>query len=186
MNDEPTITCPECGNEENFHFNYDRSKPDHPIEEILCNECGTYFNEKTNMIKIYLDDIRTPNDPTWTVVRSYNEFIDKINEVGLDSIDQISLDHDLGDTAMKEYYNNVSPNYTLNYENITEKTGMDCVKWLVDLCLDNNLTLPLMTVHSANPIGSANMMGYINNFLMNTKRPQNCVRVKIPHTIKKD
>lgn len=45
MNDEPTITCPECGNEENFHFNYDWSKPDRPIEDILCNECGTYFKE---------------------------------------------------------------------------------------------------------------------------------------------
>lgn len=138
------------------------------------------------MRKIYLDDVRTPEDSTWTVVRNYNEFIDVIEEFGLDTIDQISLDHDLGDSAMKEYFNNVHPNYCLNYDNITEKTGMDCVKWLVELCLDNNLTLPLITVHSANPIGSANMMGYINNFFMNTKRPQNCVRVKIPHTIKRD
>ncbi len=138
------------------------------------------------MRKIYLDDVRIPEDPTWTVVRNYDEFIDAVEEFGLDTIDQISLDHDLGDTAMIEYYNNVSPNYTLNYENITEKTGMDCVKWLVELCLDNNLTLPLITVHSANPIGSANMMGYINNFFMNTRAPQTCVRVKIPHTTKRD
>ena len=144
---------------------------------------------------IYLDDVRTPVSPNnalvngvpeWTVVRSYDEFVSKINEVGLENIELISLDHDLGDSAMKEWLHGVVRNYAINYDNITEKTGMDCVKWLVELCLDNNLTLPLITVHSANPIGSANMMGYINNFFMNTKRPQNCVRVKIPHTIKRD
>jgi len=168
-------TCSVCGE-------YQRTS-------ALCHHLNNLIPEdtnKTNMIKIYLDDVRIPIDPTWTVVRSYNEFIDKINEVGLDSVDQISLDHDLGDTAMKEYYNNVSPNYTLNYENITEKTGMDCVKWLIELCLDNDLKLPLTIVHSANPIGSANMMGYINNFLMNTRTAQTCIRVRIPHTIKQD
>ena len=41
---------------------------------------------------------------------------------------------------------------------------------------------PKVLVHSANPIGSANMMGYINNFLMNETQPQTCVRVNIPHT----
>ncbi len=42
---------------------------------------------------------------------------------------------------------------------------------------------PQITTHSANPIGSANIMGYINNFLMNEGQPQNCVRVQIPHTV---
>jgi hypothetical protein len=26
-------------------------------------------------------------------------------------------------------------------------------------------------------------MGYINNFLMNEGKPQNCIRVQIPHTV---
>ena len=73
------------------------------------------------IIRIYLDDIRTPSSPNnewiegiaeWTVVRSYDEFVEKVKEVGLENIHLISLDHDLGDTAMKEYYENVSPNYT--------------------------------------------------------------------------
>ena len=50
---------------------------------------------------------------------------------GLEKYETISLDHDLGDTAMNEYYNNVHPNYTLDYNNITEKTGLDCCKFLV-------------------------------------------------------
>ena len=68
---------------------------------------------------IYLDDVRTPHqlidDVEWTVVRSYDEFVSKVEELGLENIEMVSLDHDLGDTAMKEYFNNVSPNYTLDY-----------------------------------------------------------------------
>lgn len=154
------------------------------------------------MIRIYLDDVRTPiNDniegvEDWIVVRSYDEFVEKVKEVGLESIHLISLDHDLGDTAMKEYFENVSPNYSLDYSNIKEKTGYDCAKWLVDHYYDNYVTqesrsekrqsgivFPRIYTHSANPIGSANIMGYINNFWMNEGQPQSCIRVQIPHTV---
>jgi hypothetical protein len=145
---------------------------------------------------IYLDDIRTPIDNKWTVVRDYNEFVAAVKEIGLDNIETISLDHDLGDTAMQEYYNNVSPNYTLDYSNITEKTGMDCAKWLVEhwyevnktedadirrMRISKSINFPEILTHSANPIGSANIMGYVNNFYKNIYHPQICVRVKIPH-----
>jgi hypothetical protein len=147
------------------------------------------------MKKIYLDDIRTPIDSTWTLVRNYSEFVQRVEEIGLTNITEISLDHDLGDSAMQEYFTNVSPNYTLNYDNISEKTGYDCAKWLVehyyqcnpDLPGDrfarrnNEFKFPKVYTHSANPIGSANIMGYINNFLMNEARPQTCVRVQIKH-----
>lgn len=158
--------------------------------------------------RIYLDDIRTPISPNnawvdgiqeWTVVRSYEEFVSKVNEIGLNNIELISLDHDLGDTAMSEYYNNVSPNYKLDYNNIDEKTGYDAAKFLVNLFYslnenrinmsrgekkrDKNFYFPRVVVHSANPIGSANIMGYINNFLMNEGQPQDCVRVNIEHYV---
>lgn len=155
--------------------------------------------EETKLpIRIYLDDVRTPIEQDWIVVRSYQEFKDKVMEIGLKNIHMISLDHDLGDSAMSEYFTNVSPNYKLDYTNITEKTGMDCTKWLVNLFYDENpkriemsrfdkrnvpIKFPAVYVHSANPIGSANMMGYINNFFMNEGEPQNCVRVQIPHTV---
>jgi len=151
--------------------------------------------------RIYLDDVRTPiEDPNfsktdWVIVRSYDEFTAKVKEIGLESISMISLDHDLGDTAMKEYFENVSPNYKLDYDNIQEKTGYDCAKWLVDHYYDNyetqesrsekksrGIIFPRVYTHSANPIGSANIMGYINNFLMNEGQPQTCVRSNIPHT----
>jgi hypothetical protein len=49
--------------------------------------------------------------------------------------------------------------------------------------MNEKIPLPQIYVHSANPIGSANMMGYINNYLMNCRLPQTCVRVQINHTI---
>ena len=99
-------------------------------------------------------------------------------------------------SAMKEYYDNVSPNYTLDYNNIEEKTGYDAAKFLVALFHNTNearfnmsrsdrkankFVFPIVYVHSANPIGSANIMGYLNNFYMNEGQAQTCVRVRIPH-----
>ena len=37
------LKCPKCGEEENLHFNYDYSKPDTPVIDVLCNECGEFF-----------------------------------------------------------------------------------------------------------------------------------------------
>lgn len=150
------------------------------------------------MVKIYLDDVRTPVDPEWIVVRDYGEFARKIEEIGLSNIDVISLDHDLDPSSMKEYFNNVSPNYQLDYNNITKKTGYHCAKWLVShfyktnpswieenrfIKKGNKAPFPTVYVHSANPIGSANIMGYINNFLMNENQAQTCIRVDIEHYI---
>jgi hypothetical protein len=134
------------------------------------------------MKKVYLDDIRTPVDKDWIIVRDYDGFVSKVKEVGLENIELISLDHDLGDTAMAEWHRNVYHNYTLDYNNITEKTGMDCAKWLVDEWLEGAPVVDVV-VHSANAIGSANIMGYINNYRHVSRLPQNCVRVQINHTV---
>ena len=133
--------------------------------------------------RIYLDDIRTPVDLDWIVSRNYDQFVAVIQFYGLENIETISLDHDLGDTAMVEYYSNVQPNYSLDYSNITEKTGYDCCKFLVEESLATNQPIPQVYIHSANPIGSGNMMGYINNYYKNCKQEHKCVQVQIPHTI---
>jgi hypothetical protein len=138
---------------------------------------------KKEKMRLYLDDVRTPKDTDWEVVRSYDEFVAHIRLHGLENYELMSLDHDLGDTAMNEYYNNVHPNYTLDYSNIKEKTGMDCAKFLVAESMTKGIPLPAIYVHSANPIGSDNIMGYINNYFMNCRLPQGCIRVKIEHTI---
>lgn len=138
---------------------------------------------KTEKKKLYLDDVRTPIHEDWTVVRNYDEFVSQIKKWGLNSFEVISLDHDLGEGAMVEYYTNVKNNNTLDYSNIEEKTGMDCCRFLISESMNQKIPLPQIYVHSANPIGSANMMGFINNYLMNCGLPQKCVSVKIDHTI---
>lgn len=134
-------------------------------------------------VKIYLDDVRIPTEDDWLVAKDYHEFVSLIETYGLNNIELISLDHDLGDTAMVEYYNNVKDNYTLDYGNIREMTGYDCCKFLVDYSMDNSVPLPLIRVHSANPIGSHNMMGYINNYLKNCHLPLTCIHKNVEHII---
>lgn len=137
--------------------------------------------------KIYLDDVRTPIDNSWKVVRNYNQFKNAIMLLEIENIELISLDHDLGTEAMEEYFKNVVPNFVLNYDNImNEQTGLDCAKYIVEKCMDNNIKPPIIHVHSANPIGAANIMGYINNFLKNIGEPQTCIRKDIPHTVDKN
>ena len=133
-------------------------------------------------VRIYLDDVRTPVDKDWIVVRSYEQFVSQVMYIGLENIELISLDHDLGDTAMKEWQYGVTKNYAINYDNILEKTGMDCAKWLVNQWLDGKPVVDVV-IHSANAIGSANMMGYINNYRHLHRLPQNCIRVRIEHIV---
>ena len=48
---------------------------------------------------------------------------------------------------------------------------MDCARFLVAESMNTKIPLPTIYVHSANPIGSANMIGYINNYFKNCKLP---------------
>jgi len=137
-------------------------------------------------IWLYLDDVRTPKDKGWTVVRNYDEFVAHIRMNGLENYEIISLDHDLGETAMIEYYTNTKPNFELDYKRIEEKTGYDAAKFLVAESMTKNIPLPQIYVHSANPIGSANIMGYVNNYFRNQRLPEICIKVNIEHGYEPD
>lgn len=87
--------------------------------------------------------ITNPSNVIW--VKSYDEFVGWIEENGLP--DGIAFDHDLADEDSKE------------------KTGMDCAKWLVEYCLDNDEELPRFSSQSANPPGRENIISLLTNFL---------------------
>lgn len=83
--------------------------------------------------------------------------------------DAISFDHDLADSHYTpEYfwdnYEESKKYQEWNSKNHTEKTGMDCAKWLVDYCMDNKKMLPEIFVHSANPVGADNIKGLLYNY----------------------
>ncbi len=123
------------------------------------------------MKKLFLDDIRIPKDCTnglvpshmnkfywendWSIVRSFNEFVDWIQKNGLP--DLISFDHDLADVHYIMGFSKHSENQD------TEKTGYDCAKWLGEYCMDNKKSLPNFVVHSQNPVGKQNINSYLNN-----------------------
>lgn len=128
------------------------------------------------MKRLYLDDTRHNYDSfqmlgyviykeKWDIVRNYDEFIEWIEKNGLPDI--ISFDHDLADThyTPKEYWDDYHKSAEYQSSIIhKEKTGLDCAKWLIGYCLDNNLKLPKYLVHSANPVGRDNIFYLLRNF----------------------
>jgi hypothetical protein len=100
--------------------------------------------------KLYIDDIRTPNDKNdWVIARSSEKAISLIKNLGFPSI--ISFDHDLGE----------------------DDTAMKVAKWIVNTDLDKEEQgkrdwIPSnfkFFVHSANPTGKANIEGLLNSYL---------------------
>lgn len=128
--------------------------------------------------KLFLDDIRVPraaylymgitdyavND--WEVVKNYDEFVNIIQKNFENGMfpELISFDHDLADEHYRESMMNDPEKYNGYYDSFKEKTGLDCAKWLVDFCMDNDLELPKYYVHSMNPVGRQNILSYLNNF----------------------
>jgi hypothetical protein len=99
------------------------------------------------------------------VVRTYDEFCSfiekKFKEGEWPKV--ISFDHDLADEHYHPYMTDAEA-YSEVSKTFKEKTGMDCAKWLVDFCMDNNLKLPGFVVHSMNPSGSKNIQSLLSNF----------------------
>lgn len=120
----------------------------------------------------YVKNPRIYWEGDWDIVRNYDQFVKYIEENGLP--DLISFDHDLAD----EHYNDLfsdknwvkdDNDIELSYGEYKEKTGLECAKWLVDYCSDNNKKLPEFMVHSANPVGKKNIESYLNNAKKNLK-----------------
>ena len=98
--------------------------------------------------RLFLDDERTPDQVTWTfipqgrnwqIARDYDAFVDQISDYGLPNV--VSFDHDLG----------------------LGKDCMDCVKWLVNYCHENNKPFPTYFIHSMNSVAGEQMISYIES-----------------------
>jgi hypothetical protein len=141
------------------------------------------YKQKKPMKKLFLDDMRMPEDcknfvkrlgsstlyfkdnVDWDIVRTYNQFVEWIEKNGLPEL--ISFDHDLADEHIQYYFGNGGHKNPPTYKDepeFMEKTGMSCAKWLVDYCIDNKKTLPNFLVHSANPYGRENIKGLLESF----------------------
>lgn len=109
-------------------------------------------------MNIFLDDYRKPTDVrwmeipdvAWTIVRNYDQFIHALDHA-TEAPKYITFDHDLADA-----------HYDGDFSG-PEKTGYDCAKALVEICLERNWLLPDYSVHSLNPIGAKNIREYLKN-----------------------
>ena len=88
-------------------------------------------------MKLFVDDLRNcPNQ--YIQAYNYEEAI-KILENNKGNIDEISLDHDLGDV----------------------KSGYDICKWLVE---NEYWTMDKIIIHTANPVGAKNMFQLLDRY----------------------
>jgi hypothetical protein len=94
--------------------------------------------------KMFIDDERNPVTDDYVIVRSSHQAIDYVKKHGSPSY--ISFDHDLGGTDTSMVFIN---------------------KW-VDMLIDNVVDFPAefdYYVHSQNPVGAANIRGYVNQII---------------------
>ena len=99
-------------------------------------------NWENKKIEIWLDDLR-PVPDGYEGAKSVNEAIALIEEIesGGGQIELLDLDHDLGDFA---------------------KDGGDAIK-LLDYLVENEKFYPI-AIHTANPVGRANMERMVERF----------------------
>ena len=94
-------------------------------------------------MRMYIDDIRDPKGDFDYIARTSSDAIEMMS-IGCPTF--ISFDHDLGG----------------------DDTAMRVVKFMVEADLDNPGWIPdnfTFFVHSANPVGAANITGYLNAYL---------------------
>lgn len=90
-------------------------------------------------MKLFIDDIRNPPGDDFSVVRSTQEAIEWVKTNGMPTF--ISFDHDLGG----------------------EDTSMIFLHKLYEFWNETD-TIPEYTVHSANPIGSKNIVSFMESW----------------------
>jgi hypothetical protein len=93
-------------------------------------------------MKIYLDDVR-PAPIGYELAKNYNEIIKFLSSHYNDGIiEEISLDHDLGEEDL---------------------TGYDVLIWIEEQVFNNNYKPPKIKLHSANPVGMYRMSQVVDS-----------------------
>ena len=122
-----------------------------PPKETTVQLCVCTANNHTMTYKLFLDDIRDPSwvyctadTDQWIVCRSYAAAVEQLTLLGFPMF--VSFDHDLGTDS---------------------HSGFDFAKLLIEHDLDHN-SMPEnfgYSVHSANPVGAANIHGLMSSYI---------------------
>ncbi len=117
-------------------------------------ECASYMHRRIGPLNpIYLEG-------GWLIVKNYDEFVEAIKKYAED-FTHISYDHDLaeehyigGYDSEEEYYNSIKG---------TERTGLDCAKFMKNYYDEKKIEWPIMFVHSMNPVGTKAIIDLFND-----------------------
>lgn len=93
----------------------------------------------------------------WMIVRNYQEFIQAV-EANYETITHISFDHDLGADMAKLLVFMGWSKKKARAAKIGIKNGYDCAKWTKEFYARKKRELPIMFVHSMNPVGTENII----------------------------
>lgn len=98
-------------------------------------ECTIKINGAWGGNRISLLDLTKTTRNQWDLVKSYEEFVEYIEKNCIP--ENVSFDNDL-----------LEPHYLGNYSD--NKTGLDCLVYLINKCKELNRELPICFVHSFN------------------------------------
>lgn len=125
-------------------------------DDRVPKDCVTYMHQRIGARNpIYLEE-------GWIVVRDYIQFCATLGHKGIPAF--VSFDHDLG--ACVEDYEEMNGILVMKEGTPAtkwEKTGYDCAKALVEECIERKCPLPEYAVHSANPVGTENILTFLRN-----------------------
>lgn len=95
------------------------------------------------------------------LVKSYEEFINILNQKGLPEM--VSIDHDLHPLHYKIGARNNFMSL-LGYEKCNIPTGLNAAKYLIKYCQEKKLKLPVCYSHSQNPAGRQAILELIKKY----------------------
>lgn len=116
-------------------------------------DCITYMHQRIGKLNpIYLEE--------WAIAKDYADFKDEIINAHLKNIKitHISFDHDLGEDKAKELVQLGVSKRKARASKKQMKSGYDAAKWLLTFYREKELELPIIFVHSMNPIGTQNII----------------------------
>jgi ASC-1-like (ASCH) protein len=98
----------------------------------------------------------------WVVVRTYEDFVQTIEERGIPNV--VSFDHDLDEEHIRHYYKVTESTGVIEYGNLKVKTGKHCAEYLVQQCkAQQPKNLPEVFIHSANKWGVKEIRKVLEN-----------------------
>lgn len=115
---------------------------------------------------LFLDDFRLPKDVTWIklpevewhIAHDFRYFVNFLRRYGCPAI--VSLDHDLHPSHNEEAANKQLRGF--DYDNVNEKTGLECAIFLVRFCKENKFRPNQIYIHTLNPVGGINIQKVVS------------------------